>query len=344
MASTNACGTSTAEIELTVNEAPVGTIQGEASICEGSGTILVAAGGNTYLWSDGTVGEELSVQAAGTYSVTVFGECGTDEASFTVGSRPALSPAFTVDDTNGCAPHCVSFTTTDALQAELTWSFGDGSTATGANVVHCFNPGDFDVTLTATPSPGDQHCAADTTLIALITAWPMPEASYTVTPDVVSMDAPFATFTSTSSDTDSLHWVIGTPEGSEASSTTLHFTFPFAGCFPITLVASNARGCMDAVQDQFCVEESFVLWIPNSFSPNGDGINDVFLPITSVLSPKSYTLAIHDRWGIPFRTMDDHTAGWDGEGAPDDVYVWKLKFTDSRGDTHERTGHVVLIR
>ncbi|MBL7952141.1 MAG: gliding motility-associated C-terminal domain-containing protein [Flavobacteriales bacterium] len=344
VASSNACGTSTAAIELTVNDAPIGTIDGEASICEGSESVLVASGGDTYTWSDGTVGEELSIQASGTYSVTVFTECGSDEASFTVGARPALSPAFTVDDTNGCAPLCVFFTATDALLAELTWSFSDGSTATGANVAHCFGPGEFDVTLTATPGPGDQHCAADTTLLELIASWPAPQASYTVTPDVVSMDAPLATFTSTSSDADSLHWVIGTPEGTEASSTVFQFTFPFAGCFPISLVASNTQGCMDAVQGQLCVEEPFALWVPNSFSPNGDDINDVFGPITSVLSPKYYTLSIYDRWGIPFHTMDDHTAGWDGEGAPDDVYVWKLKFTDPRGNMHERTGHVVLIR
>lgn len=344
VSSSNACGTSTAEVELTVNDVPTAQVEGPATLCEGITAELIATGGGDYQWDTGSTNDSTMIDGPGTYSVTVSNDCGSDVAEITIAEGTALEPSFSVDDADGCAPHCVHFSPTGALDADLIWTFGDGSSASGNAAAHCYPEGLFDVTLTATPLIGDTRCRADTTIAALIDSWPVPVASYAINPSVVSMDAPLATFTSLSTHADSLSWVIGTPEGVDTSAASFQFTFPFAGCFPITLLASNAHGCADLLQEEFCVEESFALWVPNSFSPNGDDINDVFRPVTSVRSPQDYELNIYGRWGTMFHSSDDAEPGWNGEGAPNDVYVWTLKFKDAQGLLHEKVGHVVLIR
>ncbi len=101
--------------------------------------------------------------------------------------------------------------------------------------------------------------------------------------------------------------------------------------------------------DWTCVDTATVIvdvyddiFIPNAFTPNGDGINDVFFPKggTLVTDPESYELLIFNRWGnLIFKTNDPNT-GWDGNNAEEDVYVWEIK--TSNGIYH--IGHVSLIR
>jgi gliding motility-associated-like protein len=89
--------------------------------------------------------------------------------------------------------------------------------------------------------------------------------------------------------------------------------------------------------------------IPNSFTPNGDGVNDVFAPVVRDAVPGSYRLTIFDRWGQEQFTSTDTALGWDGNiggtAAKQDVYVWRLEVLGVRNtETQERIGHVTLLR
>lgn len=109
-------------------------------------------------------------------------------------------------------------------------------------------------------------------------------------------------------------------------------------------IVSNDFGCkrIDSVE----VKVTPTLYIPNSFTPNGDLLNDIFRPVFS-----GYTeieLLIFDRWGeLIFRTTD-LDGGWDGKqkgvNCPMDVYVYKLEAKDYKNKTIERVGHVTLVR
>ena len=97
------------------------------------------------------------------------------------------------------------------------------------------------------------------------------------------------------------------------------------------------------------LECQLTIFVPNSFTPNGDGPNDTFLPIFGC-PPAEYEMFVFDRWGnLIFRTTDVNR-GWDGDNSSEnpaqvDTYVWRIKCRFYEGDKkREFTGHVALIR
>ncbi|MBK6549636.1 MAG: gliding motility-associated C-terminal domain-containing protein [Flavobacteriales bacterium] len=93
----------------------------------------------------------------------------------------------------------------------------------------------------------------------------------------------------------------------------------------------------------FTVEDAFLLWAPNSFTPNNDGINDGFQVITSVRNPEDFQLTIYDRWGRTLATLTDKATAWTGEQVPDGVYTWTVSVRDSHGKDLNSKGHVTLL-
>lgn len=344
VSASNACGTATDEVEILLSAGPDAAITGPTALCAEATGELIASGGESYTWNTGALGAGLSITGPGTYSVTATNECGSDIASFTVTPGSALAPSFTYSEPTGCAPHCVELSTSALEDAELRWTFGDGTTAEGLTVEHCFAAGTFDVTLSGVPSGYSALCAADTTLFSLVTAWPSPVAQFITDPLVTSMDAPDVRFTSTSTDADEVTWLLSTTP--IVDTTTFSFVHPFkaAGCYTLELRATNVHGCEDDVIDEYCVEEAFAMWVPNAFTPNSDGINDVFAAITSLSGSYKAELQVFDRWGSMIFSTADIVSGWDGSNTMDGVYAWRIGAQDRQGKWRERTGHVVLIR
>lgn len=85
------------------------------------------------------------------------------------------------------------------------------------------------------------------------------------------------------------------------------------------------------------------LYIPNAFTPNNDGINDVFLPKgTQVFN---YKLTIYNRWGQSVFQSTDIAIGWTGNGAPADTYIYTISYENSDGTKkHSKRGSFVLIK
>jgi gliding motility-associated-like protein len=114
-------------------------------------------------------------------------------------------------------------------------------------------------------------------------------------------------------------------------------------------------GCLgsDSVYVKLVSEEipDFEIYVPNAFSPNGDGINDIFqikFPY-STFNLQHSTLSIFNRWGEEIFQSEDITQGWDGKkngkDCPGGVYVYKIVFeVDEVPGMQERTGTVMLVR
>ena len=92
------------------------------------------------------------------------------------------------------------------------------------------------------------------------------------------------------------------------------------------------------------------IYVPNTFTPNNDGVNDAFLPV--IAGPLDrYELDIFNRWGQRIYTTVDRNAGWDGSFAgifsQDGVYVWTLTYRvlGATAVKSERlSGHITLLR
>jgi gliding motility-associated-like protein len=114
-------------------------------------------------------------------------------------------------------------------------------------------------------------------------------------------------------------------------------------------VAGAVENCADTTMQQLLVEDQYVYYLPTGFSPNGDGINDEFIPI--LMDAFDYTFAVYNRWGSLVFFSNEIGSGWDGNDkngneCENGVYVWKIsfkKYTDPNA-LLEYKGMVTLVR
>ena len=129
------------------------------------------------------------------------------------------------------------------------------------------------------------------------------------------------------------------------------FIFPtdLAAEYEVCLTVETLNGCVDTHCDTINVRDEFVVYVPNAFSPDGDGDNDVFIPVLAGFDVESYEFLIFDRWGELIFESRHSNVGWDGSvGGYDpkpDVYVWKLIVrSEFDAEAKEFHGHVTLVR
>ncbi|MFM7022772.1 MAG: gliding motility-associated C-terminal domain-containing protein [Flavobacteriales bacterium] len=262
------------------------------------------------------------------------------------------------DVAGGCVPVTINFTdssTANVLSAH--WDFGDGATqditAADASTSHTYTKAGNGilVTLSVVFTNG---CVADTATSVIISE--VPVAGFVYSPDPVSSLDPTVTFDNESTGATNYLWdfgMLGTPSASANEDEIVLFNTPEGDTIPVTLIAQNAM-CADTVMKEIYIKGQFTLYIPNAFTPNGDGKNEVFYP--AGINHKcdkcdNYEFLIFDRWGeVIFKsTVIDEP--WNGKRANTlrdaeiDVYVWKLIYTDSfTGKPKTQIGRVTLFR
>lgn len=126
----------------------------------------------------------------------------------------------------------------------------------------------------------------------------------------------------------------------------------FTGSYLIDVYITNSHGCKDTVSQhpEIIVGET-LMWVPDAFTPNGDGPieNEVFK--VKALHIRDFNMWIYDRWGNLVFHSTDPEIGWDGKAinndqiAQQDVYIYKITYTDYRGEkSASLTGKVTLIK
>jgi gliding motility-associated-like protein len=120
------------------------------------------------------------------------------------------------------------------------------------------------------------------------------------------------------------------------------------GFFKIMRIAVNEFDCWDTLSQIVRVDPVMNIWSPNTFTPDGDNINDTFRPVVTGFN--SYKLAILDRWGkIVFESNDPYEE-WNGQiqnlgpQCPQGVYSWRLFILDFANSAIEKHGTILLYR
>ncbi len=126
------------------------------------------------------------------------------------------------------------------------------------------------------------------------------------------------------------------------------------GWYAVTIESMQGCTAEDSVYVRFTVPppepQSSLIFLPNAFSPDGDGLNDAFRAITSSGNIASFHMYIYNRWGVLVFESHDISQGWDGnynsDPAPSGAYVYKIEYTvgTTAVETISLTGTVVLIR
>jgi|688.fasta_scaffold84632_3 gliding motility-associated-like protein len=124
------------------------------------------------------------------------------------------------------------------------------------------------------------------------------------------------------------------------------YTFEKQGTYPVSLLVTNKWGCKDTVIRVVKVQDEFLFWIPDVFTPNGDGVNDLFKP--KCIGIKSYDMFVFDRWGNQIYYGNEQSKGWDGlyKGiiCQDGVYVYYINAIDNNLIRHNKTDHITLLK
>ncbi|MGZ4089568.1 MAG: PKD domain-containing protein, partial [Bacteroidia bacterium] len=305
--------------------------------------------GNIFSPSSANIGDN-NILIYSTHSMPTASLCPDSSAiRIQVNDLPHVNIVSNLD--KGCLPFEAVFNTPNTNTGSGEWNFGDGSpTVPGLNVTHQFTtPGSFTVSFAYQDEIG---CATDAVLSTPINAYPTPHADFEFSPDDITIANPDVQFTNLSTvlGNNTYQWQIGNMY--QLNEVNPKVTFPIAGDYNIILTATTLDGCTDVTSKVVNVKNDYGVYIPSSFTPNYDGLNDVFRPVFSPygLDPKVYELEIFDRWGHSMFHTKDYTVGWDGttkgssEPLKEDTYVYKIKFKDSDGKIHNKTGHVTLLK
>ncbi len=125
-------------------------------------------------------------------------------------------------------------------------------------------------------------------------------------------------------------------------------TFYPEGTYSVMLTVVNQYGCTDSIIEQIVITPYFTFYAPNCVTPNGDGLNEVFLPIGEGWDLNQFDLWIFDRWGLMFHHTTNPYGGWDGTKnshvVQEDTYVWKVNLFDVFGNPHTFHGIVSVVR
>jgi gliding motility-associated-like protein len=265
-------------------------------------------------------------------------------------------PVMDADEPGTCYPDTIrfSYALLDPTYSDATncvWNLGNGSFIEycgDTNVVYTA-AGEFFPTFTMTSEFG---CEAVDTLNNPITIRGYPEVDFTWSPqpiDVLNREVRFQNLTAGA---DSIYWNFYS--AGESTNPNPFWTFPDIETttpYIVCLTAGNEYGCLDTLCQDIYVENVLQVFIPNTFTPDGDGLNDVFLPIVNGELDGSYRFWVYNRWGDTVFYTEEvgkaWTGGYDGNTyyIPDGYYLWKVQVESlETGKLETYSGNVFIVR
>jgi gliding motility-associated-like protein len=349
--------TDTGYISVTVNAVPVVAVTPTAIvICDGDTTPLIASGAATYTWSpaiglSSTTGAQVDANPPiGTYTYTVVGDvlgC-QDSATVTVLVNPMPQAGYTPLFTEGCTPVLVNFIDASPVVPPGTsyhWNFGNNSTSSLQNPSFNYTqPGNYIVTLTLTAPGGCTSAFSDTA----VKVYANPVAAFLIAPISSYIGKVVSFFDQTQPTPNTWNWDFGDGVGTSIVQNPT-YTYSDTGTFTVTLVVSTASMCVDSISSTILIRDyEFQLWVPNIFTPNGDGKNDLFF--VQGIGVTQFEMTIFDRWGLEVFHSDNWLNGWNGKmknsGAEltNGIYVYTVKAWDSTNKVHHYVGKITIAR
>ncbi|MFH1320870.1 MAG: PKD domain-containing protein [Bacteroidota bacterium] len=301
----------------------------------------------------------------GTYIVTltIVNSLGcTVTASETIEIFMAPNLKIWVSDFSGCVPFSVQFIDSSEYFSPLTygeWDFGDGQTTTLQDPIHEYSgSGVYEVNFTA--FYGNGLCSASITADSLIRVFIQPVAGFNMDSSLSDFENIVIYFQNNSVIDSSVgvheyFWDFGDPDSDDDNYSTNenpYHTYGEYGEYTIQLIVSNEGCSADTVSHTFNIKWT-KFSIPNVFSPNGDGINEIFnVEGFDVVQVEGM---IFTRWGQKIYEWNTTQGGWDGRttaGVPVSegtyFYILKVRLIDeiSSEGVEEKTftGTVTLIR
>jgi gliding motility-associated-like protein len=274
----------------------------------------------------------------------------SDEETVITLVRPLASIA--LQEYVGCDPLTIEFE--DQSQAstplQYLWDLGNGVQSVHQEPYNIYDSaGVYDLSLTVWTSSG----CVDTSYLLLpgaITVNPSPNSKFNCWPEEASIFEPHFSFEGLTDSIVACWLAFG--EGEELTGILPECEFEYSysdtGWYFPKYFVENEFGCIDSTALRLRVYPEYRMWIPNSFTPNGDGVNDTFKP--NFIGVKKYGFRIFDRWGRTVFYTDNNEVAWDGKVGESNhvshmnVFAYEILAVDVHGVQHNLFGHVTLYR
>ena len=357
------CPDDVAIVTVTIDTLPSPGEDAEVAICANLDSLdlfpLVGVADTVGTWTapDGSPFSGIfdpATNPTGDYTYTVVGEGACAGVIFssivTATSQNLPSPVFTQDTIQGCVDLTIAFALPDSTITLSQWDFGDGATADGIlDAGHTYEDlGFFNVSVIVLD---DNGCTDTLAVDSAVLVHDLPNPFFITQPNPAGTLTPDVAFTTAVSDYPSYVWTAGGDSVGSGIPFGLHFPFFEARTTEICLVVTDTNGCENEHCEDVVIDQDLAVYVPNAFSPNGNGINEVFYPVILGAETKDFEFTIFDRWGeLVFRT-EDMTEPWKGGMNNADtplepgVFTWRVRLRESaKAEREDIYGHVTLLK
>lgn len=306
-------------------------------VCEQSAVIMLnpLITGGAFSGSPYVNGNSFDPKLAGNYNIvyTITEKGCTDSSKQDIIVDPIPDPKFSIDDTLFCSGDApVSFTAAET-----------GGVFSGTNVAgNQFFPSIPGVSIV-------KHriqkgvCADSAEIILRVIETPTASFGYSPIQPIANEAVQF-TFTGSNTITDYL-WEFGNPVLGNSTLQNPKFAFPKASLFLVKLSVFNEI-CTAEIETELEINEADTLIIPNVFTPNKDGINDMFGAVGYGI--KTYNLLIYNRWGEQLFNTNNFDIKWDGQyngvACAEGVYFFIIDAVSNSGRDYNFNGTLQLLR
>jgi gliding motility-associated-like protein len=341
----NAAGcTDTAGILVSVLASPTVSIgvTGGDTVCPGKSVTLTATGspGNTFLWKpSGSSGSSIKVTpVTSPTNIMVLSSNGacTDTAKQTLYLYAPLTVSMPPFDSvcSGSSSTIGALVTGGKPAYTYVWTPSPGGNGPGPFVITPTTPVVYSVTVT-------DACGSTQSGSTSVGIHTSPTARFEPTPENV-LGGQYVAFVDSSTNATQWLWTFG--DGGTSTTSFPYYVYNLPGSYVVTLLVISKAGCRDSITDTVVVTEE--IYVPNVFTPNGDGVNDVFHVTTG--SIKTYSIEIYTRWGQRVFASNNPNDDWTGRSEAgimesDGTYYYIILATDYYGKDFKYTGYLQLI-
>ena len=247
--------------------------------------------------------------------------------------------------TEQCINNKFNFESTTQSNVDYLWDFGDEKYSKEQNPSHKYaEPGSYKVSLIV-------RSKIDNTVLTkakeiLISVLDAPNVNFELE-EITTNGVPAHSFINTTDRASIWSWNLG--DGNISSEKDPYHNYKRKGYYNVSLTASNEDGCSKTFSKKIFIENDYNLLAPNSFTPNGDGINDFFIPEALKVMDVEFSMSIYSQTdGLIFETKSNNIP-WDGvnnqngEKCNYGNYIWIVTLTTPQGQTEQYKGAVLIL-
>lgn len=341
-----ACAADSEMVTITYAAPPTAVISptGIIDLC-GLGTVqLQAGGGLSYQWIQnnvpvfGATSPSFAATQAGNYMVIAYGAFGCADSSQTVTLSNQTLPQADIS-ANGSATFCANngVTLSTTLTGNYQWIRNGVATGVTTPQLYVTDAANYQVVVS-------NFCGTDTSVSIKTQIAPAPIPNFVWNPEYVYKGQPVV-FTDSSKNAATWSWNFGDSHVLYDQNPTN--VYNEAGEYVVWMHIWDAFGCDSFIAKNLTVHNPDALFVPNVFTPNGDGSFDTWQ--ISGDGYKTFHVEIFDRWGVQVFDSNDITKSWNGNtpggrNCQNGVYFYYMNLTNSKDEKTEMKGNVTLIR